>query len=62
MTKKRGVSTMYDIDEDYRIVNFIDYCVNCKYCTTPEFEEPCNTCMENGANKHTDKPVKFEQK
>ena len=62
MTKKRGVSTMYDIDEDYRIVDFNKYCMKCKHCSTAEFDEPCNTCLEHGVNEHTDKPINFEQK
>lgn len=53
---------MYDIDEDYRIVDFYKYCMNCKHVTIAEFDEPCNTCLEHGVNEHTDKPVKFEQK
>ena len=46
----------------YKIVDFANYCPKCKYSSYPEKSDPCNECLEMGANVNTDSPVKFEPK
>lgn len=44
------------------IVNFGEWCRYCKYRETATYEEPCNECLENSANKNSERPVKFAKK
>ena len=46
----------------YKFVNFKEYCPLCKYSDRPEKCDPCNECLEIGANEETSKPIKFEGK
>ena len=41
-------------------VDFFKYCPTCKYRTLKETADPCNECLDNPMNVHTDKPVKYE--
>ena len=47
---------------DYKIVNFNEYCYKCKYYDLDTDEEPCDECLDNPANIDSHKPVKFEEK
>ena len=49
-------------DEGYNEVYFHEYCEKCKHWEVPDYEEPCNECLENPMALHTHKPVKFEEK
>lgn len=42
-------------------VDYSKYCFKCAYKKTDDFEEPCNTCLEEFTNEGTDKPTKFEE-
>lgn len=46
---------------DYKIVRFDIYCNMCKYKNLNEGKDPCNECLNNPANLHSRKPVKFDQ-
>lgn len=48
--------------DDYKIVNFFEYCAKCKHEEKLDKVEPCNECLDNPVNQHSDKPVKFEPK
>lgn len=48
--------------DDYLIVDFMKYCKTCKHKDNPPHEEPCNECLNNPVNLHSQKPVKFEKK
>lgn len=41
-------------------VNFKQYCKLCKYAKLKGYEEPCNECLEEGMNRYTRKPIKWE--
>ena len=43
-------------------VRFDLYCKKCKYEKKKETEEPCDQCLENPSNAHTDKPTNWEEK
>ena len=47
---------------DYiHIVNFKKWCPKCKYHNVIETDDPCNECLEHGANEATDKPVLYQE-
>jgi hypothetical protein len=46
----------------YKIVDFEKYCKDCKYKETNSDLDPCNECLSNTVNLHSEKPVKFEEK
>lgn len=50
------------MDDEYREVDFHKYCKTCKYEKRVESEEPCNQCLENFINLHSQKPVRWEEK
>ena len=47
---------------DYKIVNFNEYCHKCEYFDLVEHEEPCHECLNNPANMDSHKPVNFKEK
>lgn len=47
--------------ENYKEVLFLIHCINCKHKDRPEFEDPCNECLEYGMREGTEKPLKFEK-
>ena len=49
------------MEENKKIVDFYKYCQTCKYKDVKEENEPCNTCLDNPVNIHTEKPVKYEE-
>ena len=40
---------------------YSEYCSKCKHKNTPETEEPCNSCLNQGWNEYSHKPIKFEE-
>lgn len=50
------------MDLDERIVEFDQYCCECKYTELPEENEPCCECLEHPVNTHSKKPVYFKAK
>lgn len=43
-------------------VRFDQWCSKCKYEKCPEWEDPCDICLENPSNEWSHKPVYFEEK
>lgn len=43
-------------------VYFHKYCYKCKHFDVPEYEDPCDICLENPSNEYSHKPVYFEEK
>lgn len=43
-------------------VYFHKYCPKCKHEKCPEWEDPCDICLENPSNEWSHKPVYFEEK
>lgn len=43
-----------------KFVRFDKYCETCKHKKVDEYEDPCNECLDNPVNDHTDKPIKYE--
>lgn len=41
-------------------VYFDVYCKSCKYQKLKEDKDPCNTCLSQGWNENTHKPIKYE--
>ena len=50
------------MENKFKIVDFKNYCPKCKYYIRPEKCDPCNECLEVGANENTSEPVRFEAK
>lgn len=48
--------------DDYLFVDFKKYCKTCKHKNKTEKEEPCNECIDNATNLHSQKPVRWEKK
>ena len=42
-------------------VYFDIYCPKCKHYPTPDWEDPCDICLENPSNEYSHKPVCFEE-
>lgn len=47
---------------DLKIVEYDKYCCKCKHENVPDYEDPCNECLNNPGNVDSHKPVKFEEK
>lgn len=45
---------------DYKIVDFLKYCPQCKHKDEPETSEACSACLEEPARIDSHKPEKFE--
>ena len=45
----------------YKLVDYVDYCVNCKHYNKPENEDPCWDCLTEPVNEDTRRPVCFEE-
>ena len=50
------------MEYNYKEVYFDQYCKTCKHEGLKDNEEPCNECLDNPANLHSHKPVKYEEK
>lgn len=42
-----------------KFVEFDEYCPKCKYSELSGYSDPCNECLECGANEGSVKPVKY---
>lgn len=47
---------------DYKEVYFHKYCKTCKYEKIPEYEMPCNECLEYSSNLYSHKPINWKEK
>lgn len=43
-------------------VNFRLYCPKCKHYEDKETDEPCNTCLTQGWNENSHKPINYKEK
>lgn len=50
------------MEDNYKEVYFNLYCDSCKYKDLDESHDPCDECLENGANLYSHKPVKWKEK
>lgn len=48
-------------DASMKEVNFMKYCIDCKYSSLNERMDPCNWCLEIGMREDTEKPEFFEE-
>lgn len=48
-------------ENQYKLVDFKKYCKICKHNSKKEFEDPCNECLDQGANLNSEKPIKYEK-
>lgn len=44
---------------DLKFVDFAQYCPKCKYAKRSEKSDPCNDCLDVGANIETSRPVNY---
>lgn len=49
------------ITQDYFIVDFKTYCKTCKHKDKADMDEPCDLCLDNPTNLHSQKPIKWEK-
>ena len=45
-----------------KMVDFKKYCVTCKHKDVNEVKDPCNECLDNPVNLHSQKPIHYEEK
>lgn len=50
------------MENNYKEVYFDKYCKSCKYEDTPENCDPCNGCLDEPMNQHSNKPVSWKGK
>lgn len=50
------------MDETYKEVYFGDYCKSCKHEKKEENEHPCDACLSEPLNLHSNKPVFWKEK
>lgn len=43
-----------------KIVDFEKFCKTCTHCNIEGFEDPCNDCLDNPTNTHTQRPIYYE--
>lgn len=43
-------------------VRFDKYCHRCKHRDVPEWEDPCDECLQYPSNEFSHKPVYFEER
>ena len=48
-------------ENQYKFVDFEKYCKTCKHKNVKEVEDPCNECLDQGANLNSEKPIKYEE-
>ena len=41
-------------------VYFDEYCQTCKYKNVKDHDDPCNECLDNPTNKHSNIPINWE--
>ncbi len=52
---------MSDTSEFMKEVKFEKFCNRCYYGRLPEFYDPCNTCLDDGAREGTCVPTNFKK-
>ncbi len=52
----------YAENTGYKIVDFEPFCKTCEYQKRPEFEKPCDECLENPVNFESKRPLKWSKK
>ena len=52
---------METMENEKKIVNFEKYCKTCKYKDVKEVKDPCNECLDNPVNDHSEKPVMYKE-
>jgi len=45
----------------YKEVRFNKYCYKCLYSGVPEAHDPCNSCLAQGMNEGTEKPIEYKE-
>lgn len=50
------------MQNEYKEVDFFQYCSKCKYEDVEDVKDPCNDCLAETANLHSTKPVYFKEK
>ena len=48
--------------DNYKIVNFEEYCKTCKHVKSKEENDPCFECLQNPVNLYSYRPVNWEEK
>lgn len=51
-----------EMESHEKEVNFGQYCATCKHKDEPEYNDPCNECLNNPSNTDSHKPVNWEAK
>lgn len=49
------------MENEFKEVNFKEYCKICKHAKKKGHEDPCNECLEYGMNQYSRKPIKWEE-
>lgn len=50
------------MENKQKIVDFHKWCKSCKHEKKPEYEDPCNECLDYPVNEDSTKPVNWEEK
>lgn len=50
------------MSEEYREVDFEQYCPKCKHEKMEETKEPCNGCLGEPVNHQSSKPTMYKEK
>ena len=50
------------MNENYKEVNYYEFCKKCKHYNLNEVKDPCNDCLGEFAREGTEKPLYFEEK
>lgn len=46
---------------EYKEVNFAKYCPLCESKDIPDVKDPCNNCLDEPMNLHSEKPVEWKE-
>ena len=49
------------MNENYKEVNFFEYCKKCKHLDWDETKDPCNDCLAEFCREGTEVPLYFEE-
>lgn len=50
------------MNEDLQFVDFSKYCPKCEYSELDEKFDPCNECLDDGANVQSERPTHYKEK
>lgn len=45
-----------------KFVDFNKYCKTCEHRDLDEWRDPCNECLDNAVNEHSQKPINYKEK